>query len=191
MGWQAVHSEDGLWLVTFVTKWTAELFEKTLDLFWYSDKVRRNQFFGGNVMAQAKNGDTVTVHFTGKFENGDVFDTSQDGQPLEFTLGNESMMPGFEAGVLGMAVGESKTISVASEDAYGQRQDGMIATLEKSEFPDHISPEVGQQIEIKHPEGGTFRVLVTEVTDESVTLDGNHPLAGKDLVFDIELVSIQ
>ena len=141
-------------------------------------------------MTQAKNGDTVTVHFTGKFEDGEVFDTSQNGKPLEFTLGSGSMMPGFEAGVLGMEVGESKIIHVTPEDAYGQRQESMVATLQREEFPDHITPEVGQQIEIRHPDGGSFRVLVAEVTDGAVTLDGNHPLAGKDLVFDVDLVQI-
>lgn len=166
-------------------------FKKILDLFLDFYKVRQNLLPGGTLWLKQKNGDTVSVHFTGKFEDGEVFDTSKDSQPLEFRLGAGSMMPGFEAGVLGMEVGESKTIQVNPEDAYGQRQEEMIATLKREEFPDHINPEVGQQIEIKNPEGGAFRVLVTEVTEDSVTMDGNHPLAGKKLVFDIELVSIQ
>jgi len=141
-------------------------------------------------MRRAKNGDTVKVHFTGKLQNGKVFDTSKGRQPLDFTIGSGNMMPGFEKGVTGMAVGETKTFTVLPEEAYGLRHEKLRINIKKCELPEHIAPVVGQQIEVKHPNGDLIQLIITEVNEDSVTLDANHPLAGKLLFFDVELVQI-
>ncbi|MHC4661632.1 MAG: FKBP-type peptidyl-prolyl cis-trans isomerase [Planctomycetota bacterium] len=141
-------------------------------------------------MAEAKSGDTVKVHYTGKLDDGTVFDTSSDGDPLEFKLGEEEVIPGFEAAVIGMQSGEQKTVSVPSADAYGPRADEMVAVVKRSELPPNISLEVGITLKIPREDGKFFMVTVTGETEEEVTLDGNHPLAGKDLTFEIELVEI-
>lgn len=139
---------------------------------------------------KASNGDTVKVHYTGKLENGTVFDSSKKKSPLEFTLGETSIIAGFEQAILGMQAGESKTVKIASENAYGPHLPELVSTVKKNQFPVHIVPEIGQQLEIRHPEGPTIMVTITHVDQDEVTLDANHPLAGKDLIFDIELVEI-
>jgi len=141
-------------------------------------------------MTQAKNGDTVTVHFTGRLQDGRTFDTSKGGKPLSFTIGAGAMMPGFEAGVMGLKEGETKTFTVAPEEAYGPNHEKLTVAIDKSEFPEHIAPEVGQRIKIPHPEGGEVHVTITDVDGEQVTLDANHPLAGQTLTFDVEMVQI-
>jgi peptidylprolyl isomerase len=141
-------------------------------------------------MAQAKNGDKVQVHYTGKLNDGSVFDSSVGRDPLEFTLGGGRMIPGFEKGVLGMAVGESKTIRILADEAYGQRDPERVLKIERSQFPPHVNPEIGQQLQLRDPGGHVIMVVVAEVGDELVTLDGNHPLAGQDLNFDLQLVQI-
>ncbi len=142
-------------------------------------------------MATAQNGNTVKVHYTGKLHDGTVFDSSkQRNEPLEFTLGEGNMIPGFEKAVLGMEVGQSKTADIPSTEAYGPKTDEMVIEVPKKDVPEDISPEVGQQLAIKQADGRTVPVTITEVNDESITLDGNHPLAGKDLVFEIEVVEI-
>ena len=141
-------------------------------------------------MDLAKDGDTIKVHYTGKLENGKVFDTSKDREPLEFTIGSDNMMSGFEKGVIGMEVGGTKTFTVLPEDAYGPRRDELIATIDKSEFPKHITPKIGLHLEIKHPEGGMMNLTIADMNEDTVTMDANHPLAGKILTFDVELVGI-
>jgi peptidylprolyl isomerase len=144
----------------------------------------------GEKMTQAKNGDTVKVHYTGKLEDGTQFDSSANSDPLEFTLGGGQVIPGFEEAVLGMNVGDSKTKTIPVEQAYGPHDEDMVLVVEKEMFPENIKPEVGQQLEMRNQEGRAIGVVVTEVTAESVTLDANHPLAGQNLVFDLELVEI-
>ena len=143
-------------------------------------------------MAQAKNGDTVNVHYTGKFDDGEVFDSSVDREPLQFTLGNGNMIPGFEKAVLGMNPGESKTTKLPANEAYGEYNKEMVFSIEKSSFNfrGDLEPAVGQYWQIEKDNGQVMNVRVADVSDASVTLDANHPLAGKDLTFDIELVEI-
>jgi len=141
-------------------------------------------------MNQAKTGDTVRVHYTGKLEDGMIFDSSKDRPPLEFTIGGGEVIPGFESGIIGMEVGQVKTISIAPEEAYGPRREDLVLYVKKTDFPEDITPTVGQQLQIRQPNGRIIDLMVTEVGDESVTLDANHPLAGKTLIFDVELVEI-
>ena len=137
---------------------------------------------------QAKNGDHVRVHYTGRREDGEVFDSSRDGEPLEFTVGDENIIAGFSNAVRGMRVGESKTVEIEPDDAYGPRRDGLITTISRdvAQFP--VEPQVGMRFGLPLQEGGQIEVVVTEVTDTHVTIDGNHPLAGQKLTFDLELV---
>jgi peptidylprolyl isomerase len=140
-------------------------------------------------MTQAERGDTVRVHYTGTLAGGEQFDSSAGRDPLEFTLGDGMVIPGFESAVTGMAVGESKTFDIPSDQAYGPRRDEMVMQVDRNQFPDHIDPEVGQQLQMQQG-NQAFVVTVAEVDDDAVTLDGNHPLAGQDLTFTIELVEI-
>jgi len=141
-------------------------------------------------MAQAQNGDTVTVHYTGKLEDGTVFDSSVNRDPLQFTLGEGLLIPGFEQAVLGMSLGESKTAEVSAGQAYGPHREEMVVEIDRQEFPPHFQPEVGQQLQIPQSEGRVTRLIVTGVSEQKVTLDANHPLAGRDLTFDIHLLEI-
>jgi len=141
--------------------------------------------------AQAKNGDIVEVHYTGTLENGTVFDTSAGREPLKFTLGAGQMIPGFEQAVLGMKIGESKTVTIPADEAYGPYRDDMVQVINREELTNIPNPEVGQQLYGSQPGGGTITGTITNVTDTTVTVDFNHRLAGKDLTFEIELVSIQ
>jgi FKBP-type peptidyl-prolyl cis-trans isomerase 2 len=141
-------------------------------------------------MPEAKSGDTVKVHYTGKLEDGTVFDSSRGGDPLEFTLGQNQVIPGFEQAVVGMEPGQSKTTEFGPEEAYGPRYDEMVVEVEKEQIPENIDPQVGQRLQIRQADGRAIGVTVTDVTKEKITLDGNHPLAGQDLQFDIELVDI-
>jgi len=142
-------------------------------------------------MSKAKDGDTVKVHYTGKLEDGTIFDSSKDGEPLEFTIGAGNMIPGFEKGVIAMERGGSKTITVPPEDAYGPVQEGLIAKVEKENFPENIIPVIGEQLQLRQRDGSIVNVIITEIEGDTVTLDANHPLSGKTLIFDIELVEIQ
>ncbi len=141
-------------------------------------------------MAQAQQGDTVKIHYTGTLEDGTVFDSSEGRDPLEFTLGSGQVIPGFDEAVTGMDSGEKKQVTIPADKAYGQRNEEMIIQAPRDQVPADINPEVGQQLQMAGPGGETVVVLVTEVTDAHITLDANPPLAGKDLTFDIELVSI-
>ena len=140
-------------------------------------------------MALAKNGDTVKVHFTGKLENGTTFDSSSGGEPLELTIGDGKLIPGFEGALLGMKVGESKNIRISTDEGYGAHDDDLVMTVEKSELPSDLDPGVGEELEIQQDDK-TFPVTVTEVSANTVTLDANHPLAGEVLIFEIELTEI-
>jgi len=141
--------------------------------------------------AQAKNGDIVEVDYTGTLENGTVFDTSEGREPLEFTLGQGQMIPGFEQAVLGMKVGESKTVTIPADEAYGPYREDMVQVINREELTNIPNPEVGQQLQGAQPGGGISVCTITNVTDTTVTVDFNHFLAGKDLTFEIELMSIQ
>lgn len=149
-------------------------------------------------MAKAKSGDKVKVHYTGRLDNGDVFDSSDcvdeecgcESGPLEFVIGEGNVIPGFENAVIDMEIGESKTVHIPVEEAYGPRMEELVAVLDRSEVPAGVEPEVGQQLEVTLQDNSTIPVLVTETTDTTVTLDANHPLAGQNLNFDIRLVEI-
>jgi|Deesub1362B_J571_1020462.scaffolds.fasta_scaffold00365_4 peptidylprolyl isomerase len=142
-------------------------------------------------MRQVAEGDTVRVHYTGRLkEDGTQFDTSQGGQPLQFTVGEGRLIKGFEEAVLGMSVGERRTIVIPSEEAYGPHREELVLRLKREQFPPSISPEVGMPLQLRQPDGGVIDVLITDMDAETVTLDANHPLAGKDLEFEIELVEI-
>ncbi|MEC4817576.1 MAG: peptidylprolyl isomerase [Scytonema sp. PMC 1069.18] len=141
-------------------------------------------------MAQAKHGDTVMVHYEGKLSDGTVFDASAGGDPLEFTIGEGQIIAGFEQAVLGMNVGESKTATIPADQAYGPRQSELVVNVERNQLPPDLQLEVGQQLQIQQAPGQFIPVVVTDVSNEKVTLDANHPLAGKDLVFDIQLMEI-
>jgi peptidylprolyl isomerase len=141
-------------------------------------------------LAQAKNGDKVKVNYTGKLDDGTVFDTTSGRSPLEFTIGEGQLIPDFEQAVIGMEPGESKSIQVASENAYGPHRDEMVMTVERKDLPQGLDPQVNQQLQVQQANSQPFVVTVTEVSEASVTLDANHPLAGKDLLFDIQLAEI-
>ena len=141
-------------------------------------------------MTQAKNGDTVKVHYTGKLEDGTVFDTSTARDPLQFVIGDGQIIPGFEQGVIGMNTGESKTINISSEKAYGPRHEDRVLEVNQDQIPKHLELEIGQQVQIPQTDGSKIQFIVKGVSETNVTLDANHPLAGKDLTFEIELTEI-
>ncbi|MBW2431990.1 MAG: peptidylprolyl isomerase [Deltaproteobacteria bacterium] len=142
-------------------------------------------------MKEAQVGDLVSVHYTGKLKNGEVFDSSKDRDPLEFTLGNKELLPGFEDGVVGMKPGESKSVKLEPENAFGDRREDLLLKLPQKEFPHHITPSVGLQLRLSNASGNEMTVVVTEVGEDTVTLDANHPLSGEIVVFEIELVEIK
>lgn len=141
-------------------------------------------------MPQARSGDMVQVHYTGKLVDGTTFDSSEGGTPLQFTLGEGDLIPGFEEAVLGMTPGERKTHTIPAHQAYGIHQPELLIEVERQQFPDDINPYVGQQLQMTQENGSTVQVVVTAVNVAHVTLDANHPLAGQDLVFEISLVAI-
>jgi peptidylprolyl isomerase len=141
-------------------------------------------------MSKAKNGDTVKVHYTGKLEDGTVFDSSLKRDPLKFKIGETQVLPGFQEAIIGMSPGESKTEKISAEKAYGAPKEELIFKVEKNWLPSNIIPKVGQMLEVQQSDGQRIPVEVTHISEQEVTLDANYPLAGKDLVFDIELVEI-
>ena len=141
-------------------------------------------------MSQAKNGDTVKVHFTGRLENGEVFVKSEEDQPVELALGTGELIPGVERAIVGMEVGEKKTITVPPEQAYGPRREEVVAEVKKSDLPEHVTPAIGKGLRIRRSDGDDIHVIISEITENTVILDGNHPLAGVTLFFDLELVGI-
>ena len=142
-------------------------------------------------MKEAQVGDLVRVHYTGKLKNGEVFDSSKERDPLEFTLGNKELLAGFEDGVVGMKPGDSKSVTLEPENAFGDRREDLLLKLPKREFPQNITPSVGLQLRLSNASGNEMTVVITEVGKDSVTLDGNHPLSGQTVIFNIELIEIR
>jgi peptidylprolyl isomerase len=136
----------------------------------------------------AADGSTVKVHYTGTLDDGTVFDSSKEREPLEFILGEGKVIPGFEAAVKGMEVGQSKTITIPAEEAYGLHRDDLLVPIERKHLPEGLEPEVGQRLQMQKANGQMSIVTVIEVAEKSITIDANHPLAGKDLTFELELV---
>jgi peptidylprolyl isomerase len=141
-------------------------------------------------MVQAKVGDTVKVHYTGKLDDGTIFDSSVSNEPLQFTIGEGSIIPGFEQAVIGMVPGDAKTELIPLDQAYGPYVEEMTVTVDREQMPTDVEPEVGQQLQIQQPTGQVIPVIITDISDATITLDANHPLAGEDLTFDIQLVEI-
>lgn len=142
-------------------------------------------------MSQVKNGDSVKVHYTGKFDTGEVFDSSVEGDPLAFTVGIGQVIPGFDRALVGMAVGETKDVIIPAADAYGEKIPELIQTIDRDQFSlGEITPELGMAIEMQTPEG-SIPLVITELNETSVTLDANHPLAGQELHFALTLVEIE
>ncbi len=141
-------------------------------------------------MTQAKKGDSVKISFKGKLSDGTVFADTAGGEPLEFTLGEGRIIPGLETAIEGMDQGQSKSVTIPAEQAYGPRRDELIEKVGKDQFPENLDPQVGQRFEIPQQKGNTMVVSVIDVSDDVVTLDGNHPLAGEELTFDVELVEV-
>ncbi|WP_226390456.1 FKBP-type peptidyl-prolyl cis-trans isomerase [Penaeicola halotolerans] len=141
-------------------------------------------------MSKATNGSKVKVHYTGRLEDGTVFDSSANREPLEFTVGGGQMIKGFDVAVNGMTIGDKKSVNIPSAEAYGEARADMILDVPREQVPADITPEVGMQLSLSQPDGQQVPVVITHVDDAKITLDANHPLAGKDLIFDIELVSV-
>lgn len=141
-------------------------------------------------MSTAKKGNTVKVHYTGKFESGEVFDTSVNRDPLEFIVGNGQVIKGFDEAVVGMEVGEKKTVNIPSEEAYGPHMDELVFNFDRKDLPEDLNPEIGQRLQMVTGDGKRINVTVTAISEKDITLDANHPLAGKNLIFEIELVEI-
>jgi FKBP-type peptidyl-prolyl cis-trans isomerase 2 len=141
-------------------------------------------------MEQVKSGDKVKVHYHGKLTDGTTFDSSEGREPLEFEVGSGSVIAGFDSGVTGMSVGEKRTINIPVDEAYGQKQDDLMMEFPLDRFPSDMKPEVGMQLNMSNGAGQNFPVVIREVREDSVILDANHPLAGEDLVFDLELIEI-
>jgi len=141
-------------------------------------------------MTQAKSGDTVRIHYTGTLDDGTQFDSSTGRDPLEFALGGGQVIPGFDSAVDGMSVGDSKTVTIAPDEAYGQRHEQLVQQVPRSALPEDIEPTAGMQLQSQSPDGQVMNLVVIQVEDESITLDANHPLSGQALTFAIELVEI-
>ncbi len=141
-------------------------------------------------MSQAKEGDKVKVHFKGFFKDGKVFDSSDGKDPLEFTIGQKMVVRGFENAIIGMAAGEAKKISIQPKEAYGEYRKDLVETVDRSEIPDDINPELGMMLQVSPKPGRPTAVTVTKLNEKTLTLDGNHPFAGKELTFELNLVSI-
>ena len=141
-------------------------------------------------MTKVKEGDTVRINYTGKLEDGTVFDTSIGRNPLEFTVGKGKIMPEFEDALIGLSPGESNTAEIPSNRAFGPYLKELVVVVDKEHLPDEIDPKIGQVLEIKRENEESFIVTIKDISDSDVTLDANHPLAGKDLLFEIELLEI-
>jgi peptidylprolyl isomerase len=141
-------------------------------------------------MSQAKSGDTVKIHYTGTLDDGTEFDSSAGREPLEFSLGSGQVIAGFDNAVDGMTVGDSKTVTIPPGEAYGEQHEQLVQEVPKTSLPDDMKPEVGMQLQSQGPDGQVMNLVIAEVAEESITVDGNHTLAGKALTFAIELVEI-
>ena len=141
-------------------------------------------------MAKAKSNDTVKVHYTGKLEDGKIFDSSENRDPLLFTIGEGKIIPGFEQAVIGMNPGDSTTIQIPAEQAYGPHREDMVMEVDRNQIPENLKIEVGQKLQVGQSEDQKTIVTVTSISESKVTLDANHPLAGMALTFDIRLIEI-
>lgn len=141
-------------------------------------------------MAIAKEGDTVRVHYTGKLEDGTVFDTSEDGASMEFKIGDGGLLRAFEQGVIGMAIGETKTVCIPAVEAYGPRKGEMVFEFDRSRAPENFAAEIGQELQMYRADGKPINITVIGKSEKSFTMDCNHALAGKDLTFDVRLEEI-
>jgi peptidylprolyl isomerase len=141
-------------------------------------------------MKQAQNGDTIAVEYTGKLDDGTVFDSSVGKEPLQFTIGTGTVIPGFENAVVGMDTGDSKTVVIPAEEAYGEHNPDLVMVFDRAQIPPELPVEVGQKLELHQDNGRAVPVVVTDLSGSEVTLDANHPLAGENLIFDIQLVAI-
>ncbi len=146
---------------------------------------------GKEGLAVAKDGNTVKVHYTGKLDDGTIFDTSVEREPLEFTIGAGQMIPGFEGAVRGMQVGQVKTVTIPAEEAYGPHNEDMVLVVERDKLPENLNPVVGQRLQMQQENGNMTVLVVIDFSDTTITLDANHPLAGKALTFEIELLEIR
>ncbi len=142
-------------------------------------------------MSKVKENDTVKVHYTGKLDNGQVFDSSLEREPLEVKLGEGSLIPGFENGLIDMGVNEKKTITIPKEEAYGEVRKELFQTIKNEELPEEIKPEVGMGLVATGPDGAQQQLRVAEVNDDHIVIDANHPLAGQDLTFELEVIEIK
>lgn len=141
-------------------------------------------------MSKAEEGNTVKVHYTGTLKNGEVFDSSKDKEPLEFTLGEGQLIPGFEKAVIGLNVGDTTTVNIPSAEAYGDSREDLIIAVPKDQLPTEIEPQIGMQLQVNQENGQPVPVRIADITETELKLDANHPLAGEDLTFDIELVNV-
>ena len=141
-------------------------------------------------MSKAKGGDKVKVHYTGKLTNGEIFDSSENRDPLEFTIGENQVLKKFEDTVVGLEIGESNSVFIEAIYAYGVKQDQLVIKVPKNNLPETIKPEIGMKLQMQTPDGGVVVVKIIEVGEEEITIDGNHDLADKDLNFEIKLVEI-
>ncbi|MEW8505604.1 MAG: peptidylprolyl isomerase [Candidatus Thiodiazotropha sp.] len=141
-------------------------------------------------MRPAKQGDTVRIHYTGTLDDGTQFDSSLEREPIEFTIGDQKVIPGFESGVEGMEVGDQKRIHIPAEEAYGDHNEALVEQVPLEHFPADLELEVGMNLQASSPNGEQFNVVVTALSEKNATIDGNHPLAGEALNFDLELVEI-
>ena len=141
-------------------------------------------------MSTIKNGNTVSVHYTGTLTSGEVFDSSLERKPLKFTLGKGQLIPGFERAIMGLSVGEKVTVNIPSNEAYGEYNSEMVLQVPNNQLPPELDAKVGMQLQLNQPDGQIIPVQITQVKVEMVTIDANHPLAGEDLKFDIEIIEI-
>ncbi len=141
-------------------------------------------------MTTAKPGDRVKINYTGTLDNGDIFDSSQNRSPLQFVIGGSQVFKDIEDSVIGMKVGESKKIHIKATDAFGKRKEELLLSMQREKLPEALELKIGLNLKLKQPDGSVIPVKVKEITDKKVTLDANHPLAGKDLNFEIELLQV-
>lgn len=141
-------------------------------------------------MAQAKAGDKVRVHYKGQLSDGTIFDSSLEREPIEFILGQDTVIPGFEDAVIGMEAGESKDVSIPPEEGFGEYSEDLVVNIEKTILPPEINPELGMQLEVSSEEETPRVFTIADIAEDSITLDGNHPLAGKEIAFKITLLEI-
>ncbi|MCY0093136.1 FKBP-type peptidyl-prolyl cis-trans isomerase [Hoeflea ulvae] len=141
-------------------------------------------------MSEAKSGDTVRINYTGKLTDGTRFDSSEGREPLEFQLGSGQIIPGLDRGVEGMKVGDKQTVTVPAEEAYGPHDAAKVQQVPRNALPPELEPQEGMQLQAQTPEGAQMTLIVTAVAEQEITVDANHPLAGKDLIFEIEMVEI-